>query len=90
MPAVSKYDLYSKYIVNNPYPKDHFFDIFTPMNKEYIFIDTKEILAKKLEKSEKDIFHIDDTHWSYKASDAVTDEIIQLLNIKDKKIETIF
>lgn len=71
MPAVSKYDLYSKYIVDNKYPQDKFFDIFRTMKKDYIFIDTKEILSQELEKGEKDIFYIDDTHWSYKASHAI-------------------
>lgn len=71
MPAVSKYDLYSDFIVNNKYPKDPFFDILRPLKKEYIFIDTKAILLEELHKGEKDIFYCDDTHWSYKASNAI-------------------
>jgi len=71
MPAVSKYDLYSKYIINNTYSQDKFFDNFRTMKKDYIFIDTKEILGKELENGVKDIFYCDDTHWSYKASQAI-------------------
>lgn len=72
MPAVSKYDLYSKYIPNNPYPKDQFFDLFREVTKEYIFVDTKKILAQKLEEGEKDLFYCDDTHWSYKTSNILS------------------
>lgn len=73
MPAVSKYDLYSKYIPNNPYPKDKFFDIFQELNKNYIFINTKKLLSKELEAGKKDLFYCDDTHWSY-----ITSSIISL------------
>jgi hypothetical protein len=79
MPAVSKYDLYSKLMINNKYPKDPFFDIFRKLKKDYIFIDTKDILLKELEKDEKDIFYIDDTHWSYKASDTIAKHLKSLL-----------
>lgn len=85
MPAVAKYDLYSNYIINNKYPQDNFFDIFETMEKNYIFIDTKKILSQQLEAGEKDIFHVDDTHWSYKASQAVTQEIVKLINKKDTR-----
>lgn len=81
MPAVNKYDLYSSFIVNNKYPLDPFFDSMRTLEKSYIFIDTKDILLKQLNKGEKDIYYIDDTHWSYKGSDTVTDEIISKLNI---------
>lgn len=79
MPAVSKYDLYSEFIVNNKYPKDPFFDIIRPLEKEYIFIDTKAILLEELRKGELDIFFCDDTHWSNKASDAITTHMTNLL-----------
>lgn len=81
MPAVNKYDLYSSFIVNNKYPMDQFFDRIRTLQKDYIFIDTKDILLKQLDKGEKDIYYIDDTHWSYKSSDVVTDDIISKLNI---------
>ena len=38
------------------------------LQKDYIFINSKKILSEYLEKDEKDIFYVDDTHWSYKAS----------------------
>lgn len=81
MPAVSKYDLYSDFIVNNKYPKDPFFDILGPLKKEYIFIDTKAILLEELHKGEKDIFYCDDTHWSYKASGAIASALPLILKL---------
>lgn len=71
MPAVNKYDLYSNFIADNPYPKDPLFDLLKPLKKEYTMINTKEILLPMLMKGEKDVFYVDDTHWSYKASEAI-------------------
>jgi len=71
MPVVNKYDLYSRYIVNNPYPKSIFFEELRKLPKEYTLIDTKAILAKELNKGEKDIFYADDTHWTPKAAKAI-------------------
>ncbi|MGJ0380337.1 hypothetical protein NG776_09900, partial [Aliarcobacter cryaerophilus] len=68
MPAVDKYNLYRPYIISNNYSESIFFEYLSTLGKKYIFINTKEILSKNLENSEKDIFYADDTHWSYKAS----------------------
>jgi len=75
MPAVDKYDLYSDYIVGNPYPKNPFFDLLRLMEKRYLFIDTKAILTEELKRGEKDIFAPDDTHWSSKASKKIFETV---------------
>lgn len=75
MPVVDKYNLYSKYIVNNSYPKSQFFELLRELPKEYEFIDTKKILREELEKGVKDLYYSDDTHWSYKASEAIFKEV---------------
>ena len=72
MPVVDKYDLYYDYIKGNTYPKNNFFKLFKNVKKDYLYIDTKAILLPLIQKGEKDIFYLDDTHWSYKASDAIT------------------
>lgn len=72
MPAVNKYDLYSGFIKNNPYPLDKFFDNLRKFDKKYIFIDTKKILLEKLNAGEKDMYHVDDTHWSNKSAEVVS------------------
>lgn len=71
MPTPDKYDLYSNYLAHNRHPKNPFFDLIRPMKKDYIFIDTKKILEPYLKKGVKDIYYVDDTHWSYKASEAI-------------------
>ncbi|WP_188108607.1 hypothetical protein [Sulfurimonas lithotrophica] len=71
MPAVDKYNLYEPYIENNSYPKSQFFEILRGLPKEYELIDTKAILSQELKKGVKDLYYADDTHWSYKASEAI-------------------
>ncbi len=68
MPCVDKYDLYSGYIVDNPYPRSTFFEELRKLPKRYVLIDTKAILLSELKKGEKNVFNPDDTHWSWKAS----------------------
>jgi len=80
MPAVTKYDLYSSYIVNNQHPSDPFFPIFKNLNKRYLYIDTKEVLLDELQKGEKDIFYCDDTHWTYKASAAISESFAKMVS----------
>jgi hypothetical protein len=75
MPIVDKYDLYYPYLANkSSYPQNPIFDYWRPLNKDYTFIDTKMILSQPLSRGQKDIFYADDTHWSYKASDIITNE----------------
>lgn len=83
MPAVDKYDLYYSYIKNNPYPKNHFFDILRPLQKNYYFVDTKKILKEELKKGTLDLYYSDDTHWSYKTSKIITNDKIFTENLLD-------
>jgi len=68
MPSVDKYSLYSRFIVDNPYPESTFFEELRKLPKRYVLIDTKKLLLEELERGEKDVFYPDDTHWSWKAS----------------------
>ena len=74
MPTPDKYDIYSKYIINNPYEQSHFFELLRSLKKEYPFIDTKAILKQLVDNNEKDVYYPDDTHWSYKASAKIFEE----------------
>jgi len=71
MPAPDKYTLYSPYIVDNPYPPSRFFELLRPLPKAYRFIDTEAILSAEIARGEKDVYYLDDTHWSWKASRAI-------------------
>lgn len=80
MPTADKYNIYSKYIVNNKYEQSHFFELLRGLKKEYNFIDTKAILQKLTDQGVKDVYYSDDTHWSYKASREIFKE--QNVNMK--------
>lgn len=75
MPVVDKYNLYSEYIINNPYPKSKFFELLRPLKKRYYFIDTKAILIELIKRDERDVYYADDTHWSWKASKAIFEKV---------------
>lgn len=75
MPCVDKYNLYSTFIKDNPYPRSVFFEELRKLPKKYTLIDTKALLAAELAKGEKDIFYSDDTHWSWKASKKIFETV---------------
>ena len=54
------------------------------VSKKYIYINSKEVLAKHLEAGEKDIYFVDDTHWSPYGAKIVAEEILKELNNKLK------
>jgi hypothetical protein len=74
MPAADKYDIYSGYIVNNPYPASVFFELLRPLPKRYTLIDTKALLSEEVAKGEKDVYYADDTHWSWKGAKKIAEQ----------------
>ena len=73
MPCADKYDLYYTYLKDkHGRPENPFFDEMRRVQpKNYIFIDTKAILRKALERG--------DTHWSWKGMERVSEEIAKYL-----------
>mgnify|MGYP005988939331 CR=1 FL=1 len=71
MPAVDKYNLYSKYIPNNIYDTSQFFELLRKEQKIYKFIDTKKSLRILTDNKIKNVYHPDDTHWSSIASEYI-------------------
>ncbi|MBK5276384.1 MAG: hypothetical protein JJE30_15245 [Desulfuromonadales bacterium] len=71
MPIVDKYNLYSDYIADNPYPKSIFFEKLRKLPKMYMFVDTKQLLKEELDKGVMDVYFPDDTHWSWKAPEKI-------------------
>lgn len=70
----NKYDLYYNYIENNPYPQDSSFDYFEEFDTT-IFINTKKILLPYLHQGVKDIYRVNDTHWSIIAAQIVGEHL---------------
>lgn len=64
LPSPDKYDLYYEYITNNTHPKPLFYDYMRNLKKEYIYIDSKKTLKKHIVNGVKDVYFVDDTHWS--------------------------
>ena len=77
MMPVDKYDFYQDYIVDNPYPhpkrvNEDLRDILGDIPEVML---CKDCLLPLLEKGEKDVFLFDNTHWSYKGSEAIGKEL---------------
>lgn len=70
--AVDKYDLYQNYIENNPYPPKTINEDFEELtNGDKRIIYSKKILQPEIIAGEKDIFYVNDSHWSVKGSKIV-------------------
>lgn len=73
LPAPDKYNMYSEYIRDNPYPQSVFFETLAPLPKRYRYLDTKALLIRDIRSGEMDVYYADDTHWSWKASRKIAD-----------------
>ena len=80
--AVDKYDLYQKHIVNNQYPtKTVNEDMERILGNSPSLLLSKQYLIPLIEQGEQDVFQFNDTHWSYKASEIVAEEIFNRMKI---------
>lgn len=76
LPAPDRYTLYYDFFVDNPYPKNNFFELLYAQSKShYNLIDTKAILQRELNGELKYIYTKDDNHWNYRASEAIFRQI---------------
>ena len=75
MPIVDKSNLYGDFIVDNRFPRSTFFEYLRELPHRYTLIDTKKLLLERLHNGEKDLFHPDDTHWSWRSSQAIFQEV---------------
>ena len=81
-----KYDLYYPYIKNKPKRKEPlFFEKLEKEKKEYLYIPSYSILSEMIKK-EKDVYFYDDTHWSMKSANAMSEQIYKIIQSK-KTIE---
>jgi hypothetical protein len=79
LPSPDKFDLYYDYIINkDEYPKPLFFEQIKIINKDYIYLNSKEILSEAIN-NKKDIYFYDDTHWSPWASQIIANEIAEIV-----------
>ena len=82
MIAPDKYDLYYPYIKNKPKGKEPlFFEKLEKEKKEYLYIPSYSILSDMIKK-EKDVYFYDDTHWTMKGADAMSESIYNMIQNK--------
>ena len=75
-----KYDVYQDYIIDNPYPKKTINeDVKRILGNRTDIVIAKEILMPKVKAGEKDIYYMDDTHWSFKAARYVADYLFSII-----------
>lgn len=77
-----KYDLYYDYIVDNPYPRNPSFDYFSSYDTT-VFVNTKALLLPYIQNGVKDVYRVNDTHWSIVAAKIVGEHLGKI--IKDKQ-----
>ncbi len=81
LPSPSKFDIYYNFIVEkDDFLKPNFFQIMKTLNKNYIYIDSYEILTKHLP-AKKDLYYFDDSHWSPWAAQILAKEIAASIDI---------
>ena len=68
MPTPNKLTIYQDYLVETIETKSTLFPRLRELSgKKYIFIDAEKIISDMVAKGEKDVYFIDDTHWSSKS-----------------------
>lgn len=76
--AVDKYDAYQSQIVGNPFPRKTFCeDIERIIGPHPQLLMSKRHLLLLIERGDKDVFMFNDSHWSYKASSLIAQELLQ-------------
>lgn len=79
--AANKFDVYYDFLEKKEFKKSNFFEFLDDLEKKYYFVNTLKIFNPLIEEGVKDIYFADDTHWSYKGSEAVAkDKIFDTLD----------
>jgi len=64
LPSPDKYDIHYDYITTKNKPEPLFFDHLKKLNKDYLYIDSKQVLKEHIDNGVKDVYFVDDSHWS--------------------------
>lgn len=79
LPCPDKYDLYYDYITDKKsYLKPLFFNHLNNMKKNYMYVDSKQILSKAM-KNNKDVYYYDGTHWSPIGAKIIANELSEII-----------
>ena len=80
MPA-DKFDMYYDKIVDNPYPANPTFDYFSGIDTSW-YVAGKQILTPPLEDGVKDIYLVNDTHWSRIGAEIIGRHLARLIQLQ--------
>ena len=86
--AADKYDVYQSFALKNPYPKNIIMDQFNELEKTNFFVNSNNTFKPMVKNGIKDVYMMNDSHWSYKGSEAVAKELhkrILRAEIENKK-----
>jgi hypothetical protein len=74
--AADKYDVYRPFLNDDSLPVDNTTSRLSQI-PDVCIIDTKPILQSMVQQGIKDVYRINDTHWSYKANEVVARKIYE-------------
>lgn len=81
LPAPDKYDIYYDYIIDNNEKASGFFACLNQFDKDYIYIDSYNLLKNAINKGQKDIYFADDSHWSPIGTQLIASEIADIIKL---------
>ena len=73
--AADKYDIYQSYIVDNKFPENISLNYFADFESDPFYLNTKKILLPLIQNKIEDVYLLNDSHWSYKGSKVVANEL---------------
>ena len=76
--AADKYDAYSSHILHNKYPTNPTMDYFAHCDTSW-YLDTKALLTPYIDKGVKDIYKLDDSHWSARGASIVARKLATMV-----------
>lgn len=80
LPSPDKYDIHYDYITTKNKPAPLFFNHMRDLKKEYLYIDSKKILKEHINNGVKDVYFVDDTHWSPKGAEIIANSITNIIS----------
>ncbi len=80
MPS-DKFDMYYDHIIDNPYPENPVFDCFSDIDTTW-YLSGKQILMPYLRDGVKDIYMVNDTHWSRISAKIIGERLARLIELK--------
>lgn len=79
MIPADKYDLYYDWIEKNPYPPNSTLSHFMLFDSTK-FVNTKNILLPYLKKGQKDVYRVNDSHWSVIGAQIVGEHLADIIS----------